>query len=461
MWCLWNGEYGEHDLSFVPSIENTLKRQREQYPSYIGCVVGDFTCTAVEYDWGRRDQRWTIRCNICGKESYQYHTKDWRRGKGRTMLCDCRKEAARAEKRRESERMAEERSQKISEKQKEQIGKEYGGWRVVDYTGFSSCVIECVHCGKTRKSRIEDVINGTVSPCTHRTTNDYSGDEWIGKKCGHLTVTGRNGSRFVVKCDCGRETTARPTDLFTRKTKTDCGSADCHFSEERYKTARKKHITGHEYEKEVLDMLVNSGYNATRTKSYGDFGVDIIITEDTGEKVAVQCKKQDAPAGVEAVQEVYAGGRFYDCTKFSVVCDKGFSNPAILMARKLGVYLCDGEYNPPEDVSEYALSLMPVFHGNKGLEKLYEINGEKKTLGEWCELYGTTLYLVRRKLKDGVSLETALTSKNQRTRKVYTVRGVTGTVSEICNYFGVLPQTVSYRMKHRGMSIEEAIFAAK
>ena len=73
MYCLYNGEYGEHDLSFIPGLDSILKNQEVQYGSKVGLVVGDFTCIGIEYDWGRRDQRWKIKCNVCGKESYTYH----------------------------------------------------------------------------------------------------------------------------------------------------------------------------------------------------------------------------------------------------------------------------------------------------------------------------------------------------------------------------------------------------
>lgn len=100
MYCLFNGEYGEHDLSFIPGLEKPggiLQEQEKQYQRYKGMVVGDFVCLDVEYDWGKRDQRWKIKCNLCGKESYQYHTNDWRRGKGRSLFCECRKQKKKEE----------------------------------------------------------------------------------------------------------------------------------------------------------------------------------------------------------------------------------------------------------------------------------------------------------------------------------------------------------------------------
>lgn len=459
MRCLWNGEYGDHDLSFVPSIDDIVERQEEQYEKYVGCVVGDFTCVKVEYDWGRRDQRWTVKCNLCGRTIYQYHANDWRRGKGRKTTCDCRKEW----KLKEKEDARKERLEKIAQKQKDHIGKTYGDWKVIEYNGFQSCKIECVVCGITKKSKIDEVLHGNVVPCSHRKPRDYSGDEWIGRRIGHLTVIGRDGHMFVARCDCGKEILERPTILFYYK-KSTCGDPDCEYSSESQRKSRKSQKIGHEFEQRVVEALKSRGYNAVLTKCLSDFGVDIIITESDGTKVAVQCKKQKKPVGVNAIQEVYAGGRFYDCTKFSVICDKGFSNPAIILARKLGVYLCDGEYAPPDDVSEYTATLLPIYHRNEKLEKLYEIRGDRHTLGDWCSIYGVALRTVRKNIKNGMTIEMALESAvdkvcaKSRTYRTYTVNGYTGSLSAVCEYYGIPPQTVSYRMKHRGMSIEEAIF---
>lgn len=424
MLCLWNGEYEDHDIvEFYASksgAEKNLARMEKEYAKYPGTVVGDFICIKVEYDWGRRDQRWTCKCNRCGRVIYQYHVSDWRRGKGRKTSCDCRKEEKLLEeqlKAQERKRLAEERKANAELK-------------------------------KSQKAKKEPILS------------KYSSDEWIGKRNGHLTAIGRDGSLFICKCDCGNELTVRPVELFTRKTKKVCGEPNCTYSSiiHRKRQAHKKE--GIAYEQEIENMLIEKGYNAKATKGVGDYGVDIIITNNDGSKTAIQCKKEIAPAGVEAVQEVYAGGRYYDCTKFAVICPSGYSNQAITMARKLGVYLSKGEYNYPDDIDKYAQQLLPTFYGNEGNKKYYELNGEKKTLGDWCYIYGTTEYKVKRNLKNGMSLENALMNKSSQ-KPQYTVNGVTGTLTEICNHFGILQQTVSYRMKNRGMTLEEAIFTPK
>lgn len=416
MLVLWNGEYEEHEINDFS--EKHLKYMDEQHQKWVGHVVGDFTVLKVEYDWGRRDQRWTIKCNLCGRELYQYHVADWRRGKGRSLECKCRKEAKQAEKEREEQERkarAEERKAKAEAKKSEKIKKE-------------------------------------------PTPSKYASDEWIGKRNGHLTAIGRDGSLFICRCDCGNELTVRPVELFTRKTKKVCGEPDCQYSSvvHRIRQAHKKE--GIAYEREIENMLNEKGYNAKATKGVGDFGVDIIITNEDGSLTAVQCKMQEAPAGVDAIQEVYAGGRFYDCTKFAVICEQGFSNPAIIMARKLGVYLCDGEFEMPEDIEEYTATLLPVFHGNEGIQKLYDIDGTKHTLADWCAIYGKPQYQVEKMLDRGCTIEVALQTAETSSFQQFTVRGVTGNLSQICKYFDVLAPTVKYRMEHMGMTLEDAIF---
>ena len=416
MLVLWNGEYEEREINDFS--EKHLKYMDEQHQKWVGHVVGDFTVLKVEYDWGRRDQRWTIKCNLCGRELYQYHVADWRRGKGRSLECKCRKEAKQAEKEREEQERkarAEKRKAKAEAKKSEKVKKE-------------------------------------------PTHSKYASDEWIGKRNGHLTAIGRDGSLFICRCDCGNELTVRPVELFTRKTKKVCGEPDCQYSSvvHRIRQAHKKE--GIAYEREIENMLIEKGYNAKATKGVGDFGVDIIITNEDGSLTAVQCKMQEAPAGVDAIQEVYAGGRFYDCTKFAVICEQGFSNPAIIMARKLGVYLCDGEFEMPKDIGDYATTLLPVFHSNKGTQKLYDIGGIKHTLPDWCSIYGKTQYQVEKLLKRDCTLETALKEAPPSHFNQFTVRGVTGTLPQICKYFEVLVPTVTYRMEHIGMTLEDAIF---
>ena len=475
MYCLWNGEYGDHDLSFAPALDTTLRIQAEQYPTYEGCVVGDFTCLKVEYDWGRRDQRWTIKCNLCGKVMYQYHTKDWRRGKGRTIYCECRKISEMKERHddrivelaEEKEKMKKARLEEIERGKKEYVGKVYGCWEITDYAGNGKCFVKCAECGKqlNEKRDVAKLIDGKYAMCHH--PKDYSGDGWIGKRSGHLTVIGRHGTQFVAKCDCGNTITTRPTDMFTTKRTQSCKKSGCIFASEEEQKVRKKSKEGHLFEDEVFSTLLIRGYNAEFTKRYGDYGADIVVTREDGVKVAVQCKKQISAASVRSVQEVYAGGRFYDCENFVVVSPSGFTNQAIRIAKKLGVVLVTDVLDGIEKKSDGAIRMLPTHKDwtNRD-EQLYEFNGQKKTLSEWGAEYGISPNVIRLRMRKGYHLKEALTLTktdydNPHKRQKLTVSGFTGTKQEICDHFGILRATVDYRVKYGGMTFEEAVLAPK
>lgn len=434
MYCLFNGEYGEHDLSWCPSIETNLRLQRENYEHYKGTVVGDFTCIEVEYDWGKRDQRWRVKCNRCGRERYVYHAKDWKRGKGGKRTCDyCMaqdikairanhaKEVAEREKQRKDERL--ERLQQVKD---EYIGKVFNGWEITDFISKGRCVIRCVSCGREIRSgeSIKHLISGERNECKHPT--DYSGEEWIGRRAGHLTVIGREGKFFIYKCDCGNTRKSSPSLAFRTKAITNCGKSDCpYMSDVRKGVATAKEI-GEQYESDMLSRLLMQGYNAKTTNRTGDFGVDIIAIDSEGEKMAIQCKYHKSIVGVEAVQEAYAGGRFYDCTKFAVVSDSGFSNNAILMAKKLGVYLSNGNFKYPNNIQKYTAKLLPTFHERKrrlppkelrSREIKYTIDGFTGTTKELCEHFDVSKQLLAYRIRNGMDLQTALTMpKSKRGR---------------------------------------------
>lgn len=469
MYCLFNGEYGEHDLSYVPGLSTpggVLDRQKEQYEHYKGVVVGDFTCVEVEYDWGKRDQRWKIKCNRCGEESYLYHAQDWRRGKGRKITCDCRKAAKANEHAKEVEERAEQRKAeqriKLQQTKEKYIGKVFYGWEITDCISKTMCTVKCVSCGRVLAGpkNISRLVNGEEAKCKHPT--DYSGEEWIGKRIGHLTVTGREGKYFIYKCDCGNERISSPSLAFKLKAITNCGRSDCPYMDDVHKGVATTKEIGQQYEHDILSRLLMRGYNAKTTGGTGDYGVDILVDCDDGSRMAIQCKYHKSIVGVEAVQAVYAGGRFYDCAKFAVVSNSGFSNNAIIMARKLGVYLSDGNFEYPKDIEKYCSTLLPVYRGVEKNKVYYEIDGEKHTIGDWCAIYGKTVYYVKTQMKNGVSIEVALKypASERPCEKKYTVNGFTGTKKELCKQFGISQQLLSYRLSN-GMEIDQALTLPK
>ena len=89
-------------------------------------------------------------------------------------------------------------------------------------------------------------------------------------------------------------------------------------------------MEGHEFE----DVEV--------TRGSGDYGIDILAEKD-GVTYAIQCKCYNAPVGVKAVQEAYAGRDYYDRMVGAVLTNQHFTQPAVEAAEKLKILLWDRE----------------------------------------------------------------------------------------------------------------------
>lgn len=455
-YCLWNGEYGYHDLSHINGLAWIKKNQQNIYPQYIGIEIGDFTCLEVEYDWGKRDQRWKVKCNLCGEETYKYHVHDWKRGKGGKTICHCRKDA--------EKEAIEERKIQRHQKINEEVGKEYGKYEVIEYKGFNACKVRCKECGSIRRTgvTIEKLKNGIYPKCDCDKPR-YGDKTWIGKRVGHLVTVGHEGHYFICKCDCGRERVVLDS-YFAQSRYRDCGDKECEYIAERRSMAIKAKERGETYEWIAQALLETSGYNVKHVGKTGDYGIDLIATNKDGMKIGVQCKSNlSQTIGVNAVMEAYAGGRYYDLEHFAVIGHGGYSIQATNMAKKLGVYLSDGQsFDYPDEMETYVNKLVPTYNATKNLkaQKLYEINGIKKTLANWAFEFGVSEQNVRNGLKRGLSIENALHYMPHE-KPQYTVMGITGTIDELCDHFKVVGvQCVKYRMKE-GMSIEKAMLTPK
>ena len=176
--------------------------------------------------------------------------------------------------------------------------------------------------------------------------NVFSDPDYIGRRYGNLVILGYSHGDFITKCDCGFEKPIKCSAIINGKTST-CGRVECQYHVERLKYYGKDgalvaHI-GAKTEKEVYSLLKSYGYTVVQTPFSGDFGVDIICLSKKGERVAIQVKNNystQSKANVHAVQEVYAGCKYYDCVKFAVVSYTGYTDNAKKMADKLGVFPC-------------------------------------------------------------------------------------------------------------------------
>lgn len=100
-------------------------------------------------------------------------------------------------------------------------------------------------------------------------------------------------------------------------------------------------MDGHDYEYFCADVLKHHGYdNVQVTRGSGDQGVDITAERD-GIKYAVQCKRYSQAVGNKAVQEIYAGMRFYGCHVGIIMTNNYFTSSAKELAKRNGIILWD------------------------------------------------------------------------------------------------------------------------
>lgn len=291
----------------------------------------------------------------------------------------------------------------------------------------------------------------------------YNDAEYIGKRVGSLTAISREGKMFRFRCDCGNEALYRPTDIFRVDCIKSCGHPDCKYHQYWLRHGNEKRLSGIAFEKECATLMDEQGYPTEVTSESGDYGVDFFAMVG-GVRVAFQCKKLKNVAMVSAVQQVYSGGRYYDCSKFVVVSPSGFTHSAELMAAKLGVQL-------ERDLHEFRLKSleenkietqkMTTFSGRK---LVWEIDGISKTAQEWCDEYGISKPAVRDRVRRGMDLKTALTApRYNHTAGMITVEinGVVKTKQEWCDEYGISPQLYDYRTKQSGLSPVEALTKPK
>lgn len=473
--CMVNGVHGDYTPEQMGVAQRQavqlMKVQKEAYKKYIGKVVGDFTCENIEYDWGTHKQVWTVRCNTCGKEKIIDNGYQWSRGKTYSNHCDCwydKKKEKIVAKRIAAEATKKERQERKQRELDAEIGKIYGHFEVIECYGIGAngCVVKCLDCGKTIKSRTINQLRAGIFPKCKCERIVYDDDpKWIGVRNGHLVSEKMEKGFVVCRCDCGRTRRVNKTSFFKYHLFTNCAEPDCEYANDVKKKAYYARKSGSDFEFMTEVLLHSEGYKTELVGRTGDYGVDIIATDENGMRIAVQCKcNSHGMLGVKAIQEVYAGGRYYDLEHFAVVAFGEISSNAVRMAKKLGVYISDGKgFVFPENMKEYTKMLIPTMktQKNEKRRKLYELDGEWDTLPNWAFKYGTTVNCVKAGLKRGLSLENALKYESHKGKRTYTVNGVTGNITELCRHFAVVsPACVSYRLNN-DWSVEEAFLTPK
>lgn len=111
-----------------------------------------------------------------------------------------------------------------------------------------------------------------------------------------------------------------------------------------YRNKELDEMEGHDFEYFCADLLRKRGFCEVEvTKGSGDYGIDILAEKD-GVTYGIQCKRYQAPVGVKAIQEAFAGKEYYDKMVGAVMTNQYFTSPAVDAAKKLKILLWDRGY---------------------------------------------------------------------------------------------------------------------
>ncbi len=448
MFLLYKGEYKEIDITAVPGGQQILEGL-EARKECIGQQHGDFEIISVDYDWGERRQVNIARCVLCGSEKEIPNLRDFVRGKGVARLCRCR-----------YKKKPSRETPYISPEQmyRSYVGQTVEGYRLLDYVKGKGFRTECIECGKQKWITGKSTLSGDEQ-CNHKIIRNYSDAKYMGMRVGHLTVVGKEGELYRFRCDCGTERLRKPGEVFRNETVKTCGREECPYHKAVQKKGNETRQKGITFEKECARILEGQGITVEMTPESGDFGVDFFANVD-GERVAFQCKRLKVSSVVRAVQEVYAGGRYYDCSKFVVVSPSGFTYPSELLASKLGVQL-------EKDLRDFRLKTLKE---NKIATQrvqtfssrvlVWEIDGVTKPAEQWCEEYGISRSNVVSRIKKGMDLKAALKTPKYEGKKME-IEGVLKSKKEWCALYGISPQLFDYRVKYSGLSPKDALTKPK
>lgn len=111
--------------------------------------------------------------------------------------------------------------------------------------------------------------------------------------------------------------------------------------QKKFRRAAFDEMDGWEFEEYIAELLSRDGYiHVEVTKGSGDQGVDVLAQRE-GVSYAVQCKHYAAKIPNKAVQEAYAGAKFYGCDVPVVLTNSYFSPSALELGDEIGVELWD------------------------------------------------------------------------------------------------------------------------
>lgn len=96
-----------------------------------------------------------------------------------------------------------------------------------------------------------------------------------------------------------------------------------------------------EFLKYLTNLFAGLGYHVDRPPAQSGYGIDLILTDGTGRRTAVQASRYDERVAAEAIRELSEGAGYHRCQDALLVSLKGFAGPAVTMAEETGAMLWD------------------------------------------------------------------------------------------------------------------------
>lgn len=102
-------------------------------------------------------------------------------------------------------------------------------------------------------------------------------------------------------------------------------------------------LSGIEFENLLLDKFATLGFKVESTPKTGDFGADLIVENNEGSRIIVQCKRFKSKVNLKAVQEVVGAMGHYAGDYGVVITNNTFLNSAVKLAESHDIELWDGD----------------------------------------------------------------------------------------------------------------------
>lgn len=205
----------------------------------------------------------------------------------------------------------------------------------------------------------------------------YNVSDYVGRRFGDLTVIQKdqsskhaNSNRWIVRCSCGKELSVLPSRIINGHTKS-CGC-------KKGKSSLTHGCNGDEFYPTWWAMMRRCyNKNAHNYVRYGGRGIEV-------------CKEWHDPAVFISWARSTIGHKTNGMTLDRIDNNQGYS----------------------PDNCRWASSVAQA--RNRRNNSLETINGETKTITEWCEQYGISSETVRSRQRKGMSLIEALTTPIQK-----------------------------------------------